>query len=101
MEFRVISYNSRGFPKRNSSLPLKPDIMELLDSCHIFAIQETHYSVQDLRNLNSIHNSFVGCGASKVDECDGIIQGRYSGGVALLWRSELSKHIKQIKLDAN
>ena len=33
---------------------------------------------------------------AKIDESDNIIQGRYSGGVALLWRSELSKHIKQI-----
>ena len=93
MGFKVTTYNSRSFPKNKSSLSLRPDIMELLDSCHIMAIQETHYSVQDLRNLNSIHDSFVGCGASKVDERENIIQGRYSGEVALLWRSELSKHI--------
>ena len=43
----------------------------------------------------------VGVGVSKVDESEGITQGRYSGGVALLWRSELSKHIRQIKLGVN
>ena len=65
------------------------------------AIQETHYSVQDLKCINSLHDSFVGCGVAKIDESENIIQGRYSGGVALLWRTELSKHIKQIKMDAN
>ena len=65
------------------------------------AIQETHYSVQDLKCINSLHDSFVRCGVAKMDESENIIQGRYSGGVALLWRTELSKHIKQIKMDAN
>ena len=97
----MVSYNCRGFPKDRAKLAMRPDIVELLDLCHILAIQETHYSVQDLRCINSLHDSFVGCGVAKIDESDNIIQGRYSGGVALLWRSELSKHIKQIKLDAN
>ena len=98
---KVISYNSRGLPKSKNNLELRPDIVQLMESCHIIAIQETHYSVQDLRNINSIHDSFVGCGAAKIDERENIIHGRYSGGVAFLWRSELSRYIRQLKLNAN
>lgn len=101
MGLKVISYNCRGLPKDSTKLALRPEIGELFETCDIIGFQETHYSLQDLKGLNSLHNSFVGVGVSKVDECEGIIQGRYSGGVALLWRSELSKHIRQIKLDVN
>ena len=82
-------------------MSLRPDIINLLESSQIIAIQETHYSQQDLKNINSLHESFVGVGVSKINESDNIIQGSFSGGVAFLWRTELSKHIKQIKLDVN
>ena len=94
MVLKVISYNCRGLPKDSTKLALRPEIGELFNTCDIIGFQETHYSLQDLVGLNSLHNSFVDVGVSKLDECEGIIQGRYSGGVALLWRSELSKHIR-------
>ena len=75
--------------------------MELLETSHIIAFQETHYSVQQLKGINSLHKGFVGFGVAKINESDGIIHGRYSGGVAFLWRTELSICIKQIELDVN
>ena len=67
----------------------------------IIAFQETHYSKQNTKCLNSLHDSFVGIGAAKIDESEGIIQGRFSGGVAIMWRSELSKYIKTIDVNVN
>ena len=51
--------------------------------------------------INSLHDDFVGFGVAKVDESVGIIQGRYSGGVAMLWRKELSKYIRIIEQDSD
>ena len=99
MYFKLASYNCRGLPKDRTKLSLRPDIVELLESSHIIAIQETHYSQQDLKNINSLHDSFVGFGVAKINESDNIVQGRFSGGVAFLWKTEFSKHIKQIELD--
>ena len=101
MDLKVASYNCRGLPKDKNKLLLRPDITELFETHHIVALQETHFSIQDLKVLNSLHNSFVGIGVSKTDETERIISGRYSGGVAIFWRIELSKYIKQIQLDSN
>ena len=38
---------------------------------------------------------------SKIDESTDILQGRYSGGVALLWRKELGRFIRVIDLSVN
>ena len=40
-------------------------------------------------------------GAAKVDETMGIIQGRYSSGVAIMWRKELSKYIKIVDINVD
>ena len=80
MDFKVASYNCRGLPKDKNKLLLRPDIIELFETNHIIALQETHLSIQDLKILNSLHDSFVGVGVSKTDETEKIISGRYSGG---------------------
>ena len=49
--------------------------MELLETSHIIAFQETHYSVQQLKGINSLHKGFVGFGVAKINESDGIIHG--------------------------
>ena len=55
----------------------------------------------NLKSINSLHNGFVGFGVAKINESENIIHGWYSGGVAFLWKSELSINIKQIEMDAN
>ena len=101
MDLRFISYNCRGLPRDKRSLDLRPDIIKVMTDSHIVALQETWLSKQNLNCINSLHDDFVGFGVARVDESVGIIQGRYSGGVAMLWRKELSKYIKIIELDSD
>ena len=101
MDLRLTSYNCRGLPKDRVKLSLRPDINELFKESDIVAFQETHYSKQNIKCLNSLHDDFVGIGAAKVDESECIMQGRYSGGVALMWRANLCKYIKQIDLNVS
>ena len=48
-----------------------------------------------------MHDNYFGFGVAKVDESVGLIQGRYSGGVAIMWKKELSRHIKVLDLNVN
>ena len=93
MDIRLTSYNCRGLPRDRNKLSLRPDIGELFKESDIIAFQETHYTKQNIKCLNVLHDDFVGVGAAKVNECDGIIQGRCSGGVAIMWRANLGKYI--------
>ena len=97
-ELQICTYNCRGLPKDKKKLALKPDISTLFDTNHIIIFQETWYSKQNLNIINSLHPSFDGIGVAKVDESNGIIQGRYSGGVAIMWRKELGRYIRRLDL---
>ena len=97
----ITSYNCRGLPKTNTKLLLRPDIMELFKVSDIIGFQETHYSKQDIKCLNSIYKDFIGTGVAKIDEGTGIVNGRYSGGVALMWKSNISHAIKSLDLGAD
>ena len=100
MDLRLKSYNCRGLPReRIKLLSQRPDIVNLFEDSDIIAFQETHYAKQNIKCLNSLHNDFVGIGAAKIDESEGIMQGRYSGGVAILWRTRLCKYIKPMDLN--
>ena len=48
-----------------------------------------------------INKSFFVIGAAKIDESSGIIQGRYSGGVALMWKANISQYINQLEIDSD
>ena len=102
MDIKLKSYNCRGLPRdRAKLLSRRPDIESLLEDADIIAFQETHYAKQNIKCLNSLHSEFVGIGMTKVDESDGVMQGRYSGGVAILWRNALSKYVKQTDINAD
>ena len=102
MDIRLKSYNCRGLPKdRSKLLSQRPDIDILFEDSDIIAFQETHYAKQNIKCLNSLHNDFVGIGAAKVDECHGVMQGKYSGGVAIMWRTSLCKYIKHLDLNVD
>ena len=94
-------YNCRGLPKSRQRLGRRPDIVNLLNNNDILALQEIWYSKQDLKMINSLYSDFDGFGAAKIDERDGIIQGRYSGGVAFMWRKELSRYVKRIEYNVD
>lgn len=97
-KLKISTYNCRGLPKDKKKLALRPDISTLFESNHIIAFQETWYSKQNLKLLNSLHSSYDGVGVAKIDESVDIIQGRFSGGVALMWRKELGKFVRRIDL---
>ena len=97
----ITSYNCRGLPKTKTKLLLRPDIVELFKDSDVIGFQETHFFKQDIKFVNSIHDSFTGIGVAKVDASVGLIQGRGSGGVALMWRSSLSKYIKPLELNSD
>ena len=97
-ELNLSTYNCRGLPKDKKKMSLRPDILSLFSNNHIVALQETWYSKQNLNIINSLHPLFEGTGAAKIDESKDIIQGRYSGGVAIMWRKELGKQIRRLEL---
>ena len=101
MDLKVFTYNCRGLPKSKKRLSLRPDIGQIFDDAHIVAFQETWFSKQDLNCLNSLHDNYFGFGVAKIDESLDLIQGRYSGGVAIMWKKELSRHIKVLDLNVN
>ena len=65
------------------------------------AIQETWYSKQNLKSLNSLHKDFVGSGVATIDETHGIYHGHYPGGVALFWRKDISASIKRLEFNSD
>lgn len=69
----------------------------LLQKCDILCLQETFLPKQDLGKLNSFNDSFHGSGESTVDLTMGIVRGRISGGVAILWHKKLDSVINVIR----
>ena len=100
-KLQICTYNCRGLPKDKTKLALRPDISTLFENYHVIAFQETWYSKQNLNILNSLHSSYDGVGVAKVDESVDIIHGRYSGGVALMWRKELGKFVQRLELSVD
>ena len=98
---KITSYNCRGLPKTRNKLMLRPDILSLSKENDIIDLQEIHFSKQDLNGLNSLLDNYVGTGVAKIDESSNIVQGRYPGGVALMWRSSISQYVKPIQLDVD
>ncbi|CAL4073499.1 unnamed protein product, partial [Meganyctiphanes norvegica] len=100
-DFKISSYNCRGLPKDSKKLLLRPDICEVLEKSHVVAIQETWYAKQNLKSLNSLHQDFIGVGVATIDECLNVYHGHYPGGVALLWRKDLSKNIRRLEFNTD
>ena len=88
-------------PKDKKRLILRQDLCEILRDNHIIALQETWLSKQQLDILNSTHKNFIGAGAATADESNKLYQGHYPGGVAILWRKELSKNIKRLDFNSD
>ena len=88
-------------PKDKKRLLLRQDLCEILRDNHIIALQETWLAKQQLDLLNSTHKNFIGAGAATADESNKVYQGHYPGGVAILWRKELSKNIKRLDFNTD
>ena len=94
MFFKVATYNCRNLPKTRKDLHLRPDIKHLFDNNSIVCLQETWYSKQELKFLNCLRKDFIGFGNSRSDDGEGLSYAR--GGVAIFYKKEMSKFVKQI-----
>ena len=91
----VISYNCRNLPKNRKDLALRPDIKSLFDRCSVLCLQEIWYTKQDLKQLNSLHNEFIGIGTTKYDAYEGLCNAH--GGVAIMYKKNIAKYIKHFE----
>ena len=67
----------------------------------MYCMPETFLAKQDLEKLNSLNDNFHGAGESTTDFGMGIVRGRISGGVAILWNKNLDSSINVVRLCAN
>lgn len=88
----VCSYNCSGFRQGK-------DFMHNLVERHVtdfLCVQETWLLDSNMHMLGSIHEKYDFHGVSGVNDKADIIQGRPYGGVAILWRNELSSKVSVI-----
>ena len=88
---RIGSFNTRGL--RNVTLPT---LFERLD---IVLLQETLLCKQDLSTINSISHLFQGSGVATTDLSTGILTGRPSGGIAILFRKSIANFVNEVYFD--
>ena len=91
-QLRIASFNARSI--RNSAF----DIVNILNSCDILAVQEHWLPKQSLSYINSVHPDFNARGISSFDYCDRL-SGRPHGGLCFLWRRSLDTFIEPIIYD--
>jgi exonuclease III len=84
LSLNVASFNCRGYntSKRNY-------VRSLLSTVPVLFLQETWLSDSQLSELGSIDDNYLFAGCSGFDTSE-ILVGRPYGGVAILWRSDLS-----------
>ena len=94
MGIKIISYNSTGLSPltvqfiRDMINDEQPDIM---------LIQETFTLPSTTHKVDSIHKDYLVHVVNGTDESREILQGRPSGGVAILWKRSLAHCIQRIK----
>ena len=90
---RIVSYNTRGL--RNLTIP------SLFNDYDIILLQETLLCKQDLVSLNSLSPEFQGTGVSVTDLSVGLLKGRPSGGIGVLWRKTLGSIVTEMDFKLN
>ena len=66
------------------------EIQQLCDHCDIILLQETWLYSHELSYVLSISSSHYGKAISAIDSDNDIVQGRPYGGLAILWRKDMS-----------
>lgn len=79
----------------------KNTIYTIFENSDILCIQENFLPKQDLERLNSVNKDFHGVGESTTDLCLGIVHGRISGGVAILWHKKYDPDISVFRLNVD
>ena len=97
-QLRINSYNCRGlnvFRKANSASNFT--VKNVLMNTDILLLQEIWMYKQDLPYLNCFCPGFHGTGEATRDTRQQLYDGRPSGGVAILWRTEIEPYITEVK----
>lgn len=68
---------------------------------NILCVQETFLAKQDLDKLNTVNETFHVAGESTTDLSTGLVRGRISGGVAILWHKKYDPMISVIRLEVD
>ena len=87
LSLRIASFNSRSI--RNSAF----DVVDILNSLDILAVQEHWLSKQSLSFLNSVHSDFNARGITSIDYGDGL-SGCPHVGLCFLWTRSLDPFIQ-------
>lgn len=97
---KVVSYNTRGLRlgQNVADKARRLVVDQLFENTDILCIQETFLPKQDLDKLNSVNADFHGAGESTTDLSLGIVHGRISGGVAIMWHKKYDSVISVIRL---
>ena len=90
---KVISYNCKNVRTSVN------EIQTLCKRCDILLLQETWLLDGDLSYLSFLSDKFYAKGISSMNTSQDIIQGRPYGGIAILWRKELSHSYNIIEFD--
>lgn len=90
---QVSTYNCQS-AKRNFG-----GIQKLCNESDVVIIQEHWLFPSELSCLNNIHNDFVSFGISSMNPSNDLIVGRPYGGVAVLWKNNLSPFVRPVTYD--
>ena len=101
MSLQITTYNCRGLKtgQNQNDYSNRLVLEQLFTESDIICLQETWLSKQDLDKLNSINPDYHGIGESTTDTHDRMIQGRISGGVAILWNIKHESQISELRLE--
>ena len=92
-QMRISSYNCQSSKRNIGGIKLLCDVSDIV------LLQEHWLYPFDLPSLNTLHKDFMTFGISSIDVSDGIVLGRPYGGVAVMWRKDLTSQVKPISFD--
>ena len=93
MNIRFCTYNC------NSVRANFENVKNILSNCDIVFLQELLLCRSDLPILDELNNDFENIAFVQDRESDGIMEGRPTRGVAVLWRKSLSSYISPLLID--
>ena len=90
---KVASYNCNSV-RANSA-----NVQNIMDSADIVCLQELMLCKSDLQFLSELNKEFDNAAFVRDRESEGIVEGRPSRGVSILWRKSLSRYVSPVMVD--
>ena len=95
-KLNIASYNCEGINRTSHYIN---DLLDT-DNLDILCLQETWLLDEQHDKLQNLHDNYLPRGKSGVDSETRILQGRPSGGVAILYKKSIARHIQFIDIDS-